>query len=53
MGLAQRSREVEAERQNKGREVDAGGNAAREGERDACAGRGARSVVVRHLKVPI
>ena len=37
MGLAQRSREVEAERQNKGREVDAGGNAAREGERDACA----------------
>ena len=41
------------ESQNKGREVDAGGNAAREGERDACAGRGARSVVVRHLKVPI
>ena len=41
------------ESQNKGREVDAGGNAAREGGRDACAGRGARSVVVRHLKVPI
>ena len=53
VGLAQRSREVEAERQNKGREVDAGGNAARGDERDACAGRGARSVVVRHLKVPI
>ena len=53
MGLAQRSREVEAERQNKGREVGAGGNAAREGGRDAWADRGARSVVVRHLKVPI
>ena len=47
MGLAQRSREVEAERQNKGREVDAGGNAAREGERDACGGRGAHFLVVR------
>ena len=53
MGLAQRSREVEAERQNKGREVDAGGNAAREGGRDAFRGRDARSVVVWHLKVPI
>ena len=52
-GLGAGSRELEAERQNKGREVDAGGNAAREGGRDACAGRGARSVVVRHLKVPI
>ena len=48
VGLAQRSREVEAERQNKGREVDAGGNAAREGERDACGGRGAHFLVVRH-----
>ena len=46
MGLAQRSREVEAERQNKGREVGAGGNAAREGGRDAWADRGARSVDV-------
>ena len=52
-GLGAGSREVESERQNKGREVVAGGNAAREGGRDACAGRGARSVVVRHLKVPI
>jgi hypothetical protein len=41
------------ESQKKGREVDVGGNAARDGGRDACAGRGARSVVVRHLKVPI
>jgi hypothetical protein len=48
VGLAQRSREVEAERQNKGREVDRGGNAAREGERDACGGRGAHFLVVRH-----
>ena len=48
VGLAHRSREVEAERQNKGREVDAGGNAAREGERDACGGRGAHFLVVRH-----
>ena len=34
-------------------EVGAGGNAAREGGRDACAGRSARSVVARHLKEPI
>ena len=49
MGLAHRSREVEAEWQKKkGREVDAGGNAAREGERDACGGRGAHFLVVLH-----
>ena len=47
-GLGAGSREWEAERQNKGREVDAGGNAAREGERDACGGRGAHFLVVRH-----
>ena len=34
-------------------EAGAGGNAAREGGCDACAGRSARSVVARHLKVPI
>ena len=37
----------------KGQAVDAGGSAAREGGRDACGGRGAIIVVVRHLKVPI
>ena len=35
MGLVQRSREVESESKEKSREVDRGGNAAREGERDA------------------
>ena len=33
--------------------VDAGGSAAREGGRDACGGRGASIVIVRHLKVPV
>ena len=47
-GLGAGSRELKAERQNKGRDVDAGGNAAREGERDACGGRGAHFLVVRH-----
>ena len=36
------------ESQNKGREVDAGGNAAREGGRDAYGGRGAHFLGVRH-----
>ena len=48
MGLAQRSREVESKSKEKGREVDRGGNAAREGEHDAFGGRGAPSRVVRH-----
>ena len=52
-GLGAGSREVGLETPKKRQEVGAGGNAAREGGRDACAGRGARSVVVRHLKVPI
>ena len=47
-GLAQRSREVEPESQKKGREVDAGGNAAQDGGRDAYGGRGAHFLVVRH-----
>ena len=48
MGLAQRSREVEPESQKKGREVDAGENAARDGGSDAYGGRGAHFLVVRH-----
>ena len=52
-GLGAGSREVESETKKMRQEADAGGNAAREGGRDACAGRGARSVVVWHLKVPI
>ena len=52
-GLGAGSHEVESETQKMRQEVGAGGNAAREGGRDAWADRGARSVVVRHLKVPI
>ena len=47
-GLGARTREVESETKKKGREVGAGGNAAREGGRDACGGRGAHFLVVRH-----
>ena len=36
------------ESQKKGREVDVGENAAREGGRDAYGGRGAHFLVVRH-----
>ena len=39
--------------EKKGQAVDAGGSAAREGGRDACGGRGASIVIVRHLKVPV
>jgi len=42
------NREVEPESQKKGREVDAGGNAARDGGRNAYGGRGAHFLVVRH-----
>ena len=50
-GLGAGSREVESEPPQKmTQEVGAGGNAAREGGRDACAGRSARSVVAWHLK---
>ena len=52
-GLDAGSREVESETKKMRQEVGAGGNVAREGGRDACAGRSARSVVVRHLKEPI
>ena len=47
-GLGAISREVEPESKEKGRVVDAGGNAVREGGRDACGGRGAHSLVARH-----
>ena len=48
VGLAQGSREVESETKETRRGDGTGGNAAREGGRDACGGSGARSVVVRH-----
>ena len=47
------SREVESETKKMRQEVGAGGNAAWEGSRDACAGRSARSAVARLLKEPI
>ena len=50
---AKKSRRGTAIVKKKGQAVDAGGSAAREGERDACGGRGAHFWVVRHLKVPI
>jgi hypothetical protein len=53
VGLAQEAAKWNRKPKKIRQEVGAGGNAAREGGRDACAGRGARSVVVRHLKVPI
>ena len=52
-GLGTGSREVESETKKMRQEAGAGGNAAREGGRDACAGRSTRSVVARHLKEPI
>ena len=52
-GLGAGSREVESETKKMRQEVDAGGNAAREGGRDACAGRSAPTVVAWHLKEPI
>ena len=52
-GLGAGSREVESETKKMRQEAGAGGNAAREGGYDACAGRSACSVVVRHLKVPV
>ena len=45
---AQGSREVESDTKETRRGDGTGGNAAREGGRDACGGSGARSVVVRH-----
>ena len=42
MGLAQGSREVESETKEMRQGAGTGGNAAREGGRDACGGRGAR-----------
>ena len=39
--------------EKKGQAVDAGGSAAQEGGSDACGGRGASIVIVRHLKVPV
>ena len=53
VGLAQEAPKWNRKPPKMRQEVGAGGNTAREGGRDACAGRGARSVVVRHLKVPI
>ena len=53
LGAGQEAAKWNRKPKNMRPEVGAGGNAAREGGRDACAGRGARSVVVRHLKVPI
>ena len=47
-GLAQGSREVESDTKETRRGDGTGGNAAREGGRDACGGSGARSVVVRY-----
>ena len=47
-GLAQEAAEWTPKPPKKCREVGAGGNAAREGERDACGGRGAHFLVVRH-----
>ena len=44
----ERRREVESENKGKDRDFDAGGNAAREGGRDACGGHGAHFWVVRH-----
>ena len=57
-GLAQwawrrKPRSIIGNPQKMTQEVGAGGNAARDGGCDACAGHSARSVVVRHLKVPI
>ena len=52
-GLGAGSHEVESENPKMRQEVGTGGNAAREGGCDACAGRSARSVVVRQLKVTI
>ena len=48
MGSAQGSREVESETKEMRQGVGTGGNAAREGGRDACGGRGARSAIARH-----
>ena len=53
VGLAQEAAKWNRKPQKMRKEVGAGGNAAREGGRDAFAGRDARSVVVWHLKVPI
>jgi len=52
-GLGAGSREVESETKKMRQEIGAGENAAREGDRDACAGRSACSVVARLLKEPI
>ena len=53
VGLAQEAAKWNQKPKQMRQEAGAGGNAAREGGRDACAGRSARSVVVRHLKVSI
>ena len=53
VGLAQEAAKYNRKPQKMTQEVGAGGNAARDGGCDACAGHSARSVVVRHLKVPI
>ena len=48
MSSAQGSREVESETKETRHDAGTGENAAREGGRDACGGRGALSAVVRH-----
>ena len=50
---AKKSRRGTAIDKKKRKAVDAGGSAARKGERDAWDGRGASIVIVRHLKVPV
>ena len=53
VGLAQEAAKWNRKPKTMRQEVGAGGNAAREDGRDACAGRSARSVIARHLKEPI
>ena len=53
MGLAQEAAKWNHKQKKMRQEVGARGDAAREGGCDACAGRSARSVIVRHLKVPV
>ena len=50
---AKKSRRGTAIDKKKRQAVDAGGGAAQEGGRDACGGRGASIVIVRHLKMPV
>ena len=50
---AQGSRAVESEPKVMRKGVSTGGNAAREGGRDACDGHGVCPVVLRHREVPV